>query len=90
MNPSDRLFQFLMSQLTDEEIGLILQNPDNLAIVVAGRVIHEIDKNAKKGKHAIHRIRHKGQEILGRTDRTRGTKTVFFDFRSKREKSGRD
>ena len=86
MSPSDRLYQFLISQLSDAEINLIMQNPDNIPIVIAGRVMHTLETN---GKDAIHRIRHKGQKILGRTNRIGGEKTIFFDFKS-REKSGRN
>ena len=86
MGPSDRLYQFLISQLSDAEISLIMQSPDNIPIVIAGRVMHTIETN---GKNAIHGIRHKGQKILGRTNRIGGTKAIFFDFKS-REKSRRN
>jgi hypothetical protein len=69
MSPTDRLYQFLISQLSDAEISLIMQNPDNIPIVLVGRVIHSIEHNTKRGKHAIHRIRHKGPKIFRRTNR---------------------
>ena len=86
MSPSDRLYQFLINQLTDAEISLIMQSPDNIPIVIAGRVMYTIENN---GKNAIHRIRHKGQKILGRADRVGSSKAIFFDFKS-RSKSGRN
>ena len=69
MSPTDRLYQFLISQLSDAEISLIVQSTDNIPVVIIGRVIHSIENNTKRGKNAIHRIRHKGQKIFRRTDR---------------------
>jgi hypothetical protein len=69
MSPTDRLYQFLISQLSDAEISLIMQTPDNIPTVILGRVLHSIENNTKRGKYAIHRIRHKGQKVFRRTNR---------------------
>jgi hypothetical protein len=69
MSPIDRLYQFLISRLSDAEISLIMQSPDNIPTIIVGRVIYSIGNNTKRGKYAIHRIRHKGQKIFRRTDR---------------------
>jgi uncharacterized protein YerC len=68
MNPSNKIYQYLIDKLSDNEINLILQSPDNIPIIIAGRVFYTIEKQTKKGIYAIHRIRHKGQKIFRRTN----------------------
>jgi hypothetical protein len=74
----DLIYRYILSKLTQEEMELLLQNPENLTIIIAGRTINEMNKQTKNGKRAIHRIRHKGQSLFRRTSRTGSSTTFFF------------
>lgn len=69
MSQINRLYQFLINRLSNEEIDLIMQSRDNIPAVITSRVIYSIKNNTKRGKYAIQRIRHKGQKIFRRTNR---------------------
>jgi hypothetical protein len=85
MNHLDRLYYFVMSQLTPEEISAISQSTDNIPIVIANKALKELNKQTKNGRDYIHRIGHKGQSILRGANRIGSSTIIFFGKSEERE-----
>ena len=78
IDPSEKILGFFMSKMSEEEINLILQNPENLSYVIVNRLIKFLNERTKPGQDAIYRIGYKGSRILRESYKARNRKTLFF------------